>query len=95
MPYIKQNQRPPYDQLIKDVVKVVNEYSTAGKHRAGQLNYFITKLLVSCYQDVGLNYQNHNEVIGLLECIKQEFYRRQTAPYEDIKIKENGDVSFD
>jgi hypothetical protein len=28
----------------------------------------------------------------MLECAKQEFYRRNTAPYEDEKVLENGDV---
>ena len=30
--------------------------------------------------------------MGVLECCKLEFYRRVAAPYEDIKIEENGDV---
>jgi hypothetical protein len=29
---------------------------------------------------------------GVLENIKQEFYRRAAAPYEDRKINQNGDV---
>ena len=32
------------------------------------------------------------EVIGVISNIIQETYRRKTAPYEDLKIKENGDV---
>jgi len=31
-------------------------------------------------------------VIGALEACKLEFYRRAVVPYEDKKIKENGDV---
>jgi hypothetical protein len=31
-------------------------------------------------------------VIGALENCKMELYRRKIAPYEDIKIEENGDV---
>jgi hypothetical protein len=37
-------------------------------------------------------YFNYNRAIGVLECIKLEFYRRMVGPYEDIKIKEAGDV---
>lgn len=33
-----------------------------------------------------------SEIIGALECCKLELYRRIAAPYEDIKIGENGDV---
>jgi hypothetical protein len=34
----------------------------------------------------------YNDVIGALECCKLELYRRMVAPYENTKIKENGDV---
>lgn len=33
-----------------------------------------------------------SQIIGVLESVKQEFYRRVVAPYEEEKIKENGDV---
>jgi hypothetical protein len=32
------------------------------------------------------------EAVGAIECCKLEFYRRVAAPYEDRKIKTNGDV---
>ena len=35
---------------------------------------------------------NYNRSMGVLECIKSEWYRRQVGPYEDKKIRENGDV---
>jgi hypothetical protein len=40
----------------------------------------------------GKNYSNLNEMIGALECCKQEYYRTVVGPYEDMKIDENGDV---
>jgi hypothetical protein len=33
-----------------------------------------------------------NDIIGVLEAAKTEFYRRIIAPYEDIKIQDNGDM---
>jgi len=30
--------------------------------------------------------------MGVLECVKQEFYRRRAVPYEEEKIEENGDI---
>ena len=44
--------------------------------------------------DLGLNpkYSKINAIIGILECIKLELYRRVAAPYEDVKAAENGDV---
>ena len=38
------------------------------------------------------SFQDLNELIGALECAKQELYRRVVAPYEEDKIEENGDV---
>ncbi len=32
-----------------------------------------------------------NALIGVLESAKLELYRRMIAPYEDVKMKENGD----
>jgi hypothetical protein len=59
----------------------------------GDLNYTITRL---CDQYIiargGVSYTLLNEVIGVLECAKQELYRRVAAPYEDKKLQANGDV---
>ena len=38
------------------------------------------------------NYEDYRNFIGELESAKLEIYRRLVAPYEDKKIKENGDV---
>lgn len=60
---------------------------------AGELNYMITEL---CDHYVGgidqISYQRLNEIVGVLECAKQEFYRRVVAPYENYKVRVNGDV---
>lgn len=58
---------------------------------AGELNYMFTCLLIDYWQRKG-RYQGINDIIGALEGAKLEFYRRVAAPYEDTKIKENGDV---
>lgn len=40
----------------------------------------------------GIKYKHINDICGVLEAVKAEFYRRVAAPYEDLKIKENKDV---
>jgi hypothetical protein len=59
----------------------------------GELNYLLTSL---CLEYIGmapvLSYELLNEVIGVLECAKMEFYRRVGVPYEENKILDNGDV---
>jgi hypothetical protein len=57
----------------------------------GELNYLITYLIVDYYK-MRESYQGINDVIGALECAKLEFTRRVVIPYEDAKIKTNGDV---
>ena len=55
----------------------------------GELNYVLTKILKQIYP---LQYFHINKAIGVLECVKLEFYRRVAAPYEEEKMKESGDV---
>ncbi len=57
----------------------------------GELNYCLTRLCIE-YAGSHPNYERLNAIIGALEACKLEFYRRMVAPYEDGKIRENGDV---
>lgn len=57
----------------------------------GELNYLFTKIALEYFKR-NRNYQGINDIIGALEGAKLEFYRRYAAPYEDIKLAENGDV---
>jgi len=62
----------------------------------GQLNYQITTLVDRYIKNKGgISYSNINEVVGVIECVKLELYRRIASPYEDKKIQENGDVYTD
>jgi len=54
------------------------------------VNYTLTKIVDNMYGAGG--YSVYNRLIGVLECVKQEYYRRKIASYEDEKIIENGDV---
>ena len=86
MPYIKKEERPQFDGLLN---------ATASKlETPGQLNYCITKLIQQYAKEHGNNYAAYNEVIGVLEAAKMEFYRKVVAPYEDVKEKENGSIKI-
>jgi hypothetical protein len=62
----------------------------------GELNFVITRLCMKfLHSKEKIGYAEYNEVIGVLESAKQEFYRRCVAVYEDKKKKENGDVFGD
>lgn len=83
MPYIKKPERAKFEKSLKVLPNLEN---------AGELNYFITKVCLQYIEDHKLSYNTLNEIVGALECSKIEFYRRSIAPYEGIKIAENGDV---
>lgn len=85
MPYIKLAGRNRFENLLHQVVQTMPS-------DAGELNYLISRIIDTYIQVKGKDYQNLNEVIGVLECVKQEYYRRIAAPYEDIKQAANGDV---
>lgn len=88
MPYIKQEDRRRYYEALtrlRDLLETIPE-----KDRDGHVNFCITWLLKQLYQPP--KYRRYNRAMGVLECIKQEFYRRIVAPYEDKKIIENSDV---
>jgi hypothetical protein len=91
MPYIAADDRPQYEEVIVNLASAVREATTDHTKRAGHLNYIITRILLETYGRE-LRYWEHNEIIGMLECCKQEFYRRQTGPYEDACISKSGDV---
>lgn len=81
MPYITKEQRDRIDRMIFPAhIGVLSD---------GELNYFLTKILLAREPST---YSNFMSIIGTLECVKQEFYRRAVAPYEDKKQIANGDV---
>lgn len=60
--------------------------------KGGDVNYVVTQLCQNFLALKGESYATYNELIGALECAKLELYRRKTGPYEDLKIKQHGDV---
>jgi len=89
MPYIDKDLREEIiDFLNEGAIKI--EVDNIGT--AGDLNFVITTIIANYFARTSKKYQDINNIIGALECAKQEFYRRIVSPYEDKKIKENGDV---
>ena len=85
MPHIKQVRR---DALV-------NASDEDGDDRilnSGELNYSFTMLIKDYLFNQGECYQTYNDIIGALEGAKLELYRKKIVPYENKKIKENGDV---
>lgn len=87
MPYIKKEDRIKFQQIL-DIIHfdelVQNE---------GELNYLISSICVTYLNQKGFKYAVMNQIIGVLDLVEKEFYRRLVAPYENKKIKENGDLN--
>ena len=85
MPYIVGVDR----DLLDTGIDMIEMHSVT----IGQLNYFITKILLRYMRfNGGPSYTMYNTLVGVLECVKLEMYRRQISNYEDEKCDLNGDV---
>ena len=83
-PYIKPKHRERFDDLIDQI--------TAEIRNEGEVNYVISTIIADILASSPYSYRNLNSMIGVLECAKLELYRRAVAPYEDLKINDNGDL---
>lgn len=86
MPYIKKSDRKQFDKIL-DLINEKTDLSSPGL-----LNYLFTNISLIYLTHQEVSYQSYNDIIGVLECVKLEMYRRKVSKYEDKKIKENGDV---
>ena len=82
MPYIIQEKRKKLDPIIAQI--------TALPLLSGDVNFVITCILESFYG--APLYEGLNSGLGVLEAVKQEFYRRRVVPFEEQKKRENGEV---
>ena len=82
---------------LRESYALIGNTNTLLAYHPGTLNYIITRLCDYWTKDVDgkATYERYNAVIGVLECAKQELYRRQVVPYEDQKWQQNGDVYRD
>jgi hypothetical protein len=85
MPYIKYEDRKKFSREIEILSKNIES--------DGELNYVFSSIIHKILEKRGINYQNMNNLIGSLECCKNEFLRVVVGPYEDSKKQSNGSVS--
>lgn len=96
MPYINEDERLELDTGIENLVSLIkNTKSSLNnpqelKNHLGRINYCFSRIVCGVMGDI--SYSKIAMITGVLENIKQEFYRRLAAPYEDQKIIENGDI---
>lgn len=92
MPYIEQRDRNELDPKIGELTTVLINCDKAYE-LPRKLNYVITRLVLDT---LGLKkYPKYWKIViamGTLVTVAFELYRRVAEPYEEKKIKENGDV---
>lgn len=88
MPYIAISERPQYQNEIDSLTEKLIQ-----NNHPGHINYVFSKILKNIVLN-DFNYRKINEIFGVLECVKQEFYRKTVSNYEDSKIADpnSGDI---
>ena len=84
IPYIKKYRRNAFDPLIRELASQVGS-----EGRLGEANYIITKFLLKVFNH---RYAEFAQMLGTLEAVKLEIFRRVVAKYEDKKCELEGDV---
>jgi len=86
----KKEERPQYDHIIQDIVDTLSRHGSTSVD-VGHVNYVISNIIWKLF-DANKKYKTANDLLGVLDAVKQEFYRRKVSIYEDEKIIENGDI---
>lgn len=91
MPYIKPDKRAVLDSAINAVVDGLRQLESDDETNnfEGNVNYIFSTIIAKCYD---VSYRSINDVVGVLTCVKDEYYARVAIPYEKQKAFENGDV---
>ena len=94
MPYINESARVELDSSIDNMVDCLTHGNDVSNEEfttlLGEINYTFSRILAKSMGQT--SYSKIAMITGVLENIKQEFYRRIAASYEDKKIVENGDI---
>lgn len=92
MPYIKSKARDYYKHVgnLDDVATAL--CTICLPNAKGDLNYIITYLVKRYLAEHGVSYFTASAMIDAVHDAECELRRRVLDPYEDKKIKENGDV---
>lgn len=102
MPYIDESNRTKLDACIGELILCLKNTISDKPFQntelsneellkiAGNINYVFSRVSASLMGTP--SYPKIAILTGVLENIKQEFYRRVASVYEDQKISQNGDI---
>ena len=92
MPYVDKRIRTTLAPTIDRLAGMIAATGDGTfESEAGILNYTITHLILRLFPERA-KYWQYALVKGVLDDVKDEFYRRRTTPYEESKKAEKGDV---
>lgn len=92
MPYIPNKRREVLDQYVNGLADYIKETNLESSW-LGDTNYVITRLLMRLVQTFGpMRYWMAVSLLGTLEAVKIEIFRRAIGPYENKQQEINGDV---
>lgn len=92
MPYIPTARREVLDKYVEGLSGYIKEINLESSWM-GDVNYVITRLLMRMVRTFGpIKYWQGVAILGTLEAVKVEFYRRVLSPYENKQAELNGDV---
>ena len=83
MPYIPKKLRKKFDSEIDALISALR-VGDDGFFISGEVNYCLSRIIWGLW--------GKNALVGILECVRTEFYRRLLAPYEDNQIQKSGDI---
>jgi len=96
MPYINEDERQQLYDAIENITKCIKDIKTHLDDPndfsiyLGRINYVFSQIICNLMKEP--SYKKIAMITGVLENIKQEFYRRVASSYENNKIIENGDI---
>lgn len=94
MPYITDNRKCVIDPALAELITLLENTELDEGFFAptmGDLNYVLTRIILAYWKRREC-YQAGGEISGAMRNAYSEFYRRVMVPYENKKIRQNGDV---
>lgn len=92
IPYVSQDLRDKVDPSVNELIDILDYFATGKGGNwavlAGIFTYIVYRLLLFFNK----KYWNRALGMGCLVMAMMEMYRKEHVSYEDIKIKEAGDV---
>ena len=93
MPHVAEKWKYKYQKCLENLAFRLVEDTGGGRENNGVVVYAIYLLIKRIYGGEASDFEVKSNALKVLEAAKVEFCRRVLAPYEDEKIRINGEVT--